>query len=181
MQLEDYYGPGFAQHKARFKRVAKSWRESTNKYRKKSIKEKYGDAPFVHNERTNVGFFAGAHWENGAYALEEYYTERKKRTIQYRGRVDLWIEYDKASYMVEAKQIIAKLDEDLSRVVAKIDKKLSRACDDLGGIESDYGATRLAAVFVVVKILKNRDHEIESSTTNLINCLKDEKKGLPMH
>lgn len=60
-----------------------------------------GDAPYLYNERANVGVLAGAAWRCGRIALEEFQSEKSGESLneqtgkvaytERKGRCDLWI------------------------------------------------------------------------------------------
>ena len=56
-------------------------------------KYQFSDAMFWFNERANIGALAGAVWRLGGVALEEYSTIKGKGEGEYKGRNDLYFDY----------------------------------------------------------------------------------------
>ncbi len=62
------------------------------------------DAPFIYNERANIGLLAGAAWRSGRTALEEFqYRKGHKNRKKWNGRADLYISCDEREEIIEAK------------------------------------------------------------------------------
>lgn len=62
------------------------------------------DAPFIYNERANIGVLAGAAWRSGRTALEEFqYGKGSGGEEKWKGRADLYLSCDNHEDMIEAK------------------------------------------------------------------------------
>lgn len=64
---------------------------------------KFKDSLYWHNERANVGAFAGAVWKSGGFALEEYSSMKGTEENRANGRVDLFLSKNDKKAIAEAK------------------------------------------------------------------------------
>ena len=88
------------------------------------------DAPFVYNERANIGILAGAAWKSGRTALEEFqYRKGHVNKKKWNGRADLYLTCDEHEDMIEAKFGWLSLNSAES-TSARIDELLSGAIAD---------------------------------------------------
>jgi hypothetical protein len=112
---------------------------------------KFEDCMFWYNERTNVSALAGAVWQLGGLALEEYSAEKMAKQSRYSGRRDLFFTWHDQSYLCEAKCQWLKYRRGAEPKTEDYSSSLSEALTDLecsikGGTDAKHG---LALVFIV--------------------------------
>lgn len=117
------------------------------------------DVPWWYNERASVSVFAGAVWQAGGVALEEFTDEKKipgrrgrAKRVSYSGRTDLYFELGRYEFLAEAKRCVANL---WNPRVKDIDSHLTHACRDAQRLPR-RGVTCLGMVFVLPCLHTNR-------------------------
>lgn len=116
--------------------------------------EKDRDCPWWYLERTAVGFFSAAVWNQGGEAIEEYGTDKKSRTHKKKrcnGRGDVMFSVETNShkrwFVAEAKQSHPTIRGKVETLKAKIEVRLKEARQDAVRCKS-YGASRLGLLFL---------------------------------
>jgi hypothetical protein len=113
------------------------------------------DCPWWYLERTSLAFFAGAVWQHGGHAIEEYATDKKSRirlrskVKKHSGRGDLMfcLKDRRRWYVVEAKQEYLPLSLPYKEFAGRVGRQLSEARKDAVCCPS-YGYPRLGMVFL---------------------------------
>src|SRR5713101_6388099 len=113
------------------------------------------DCPWWYPERTSVGFLSAAIWKIGGEAIEEYGTDRKKKSLPKRseggysqkGCGDLMFCVNKSwrrqsSFVAEAKQTWPSINSTLKKLQDRVNDRLSKAMKDARRTRR-YGCTRL--------------------------------------
>jgi hypothetical protein len=131
-----------------------------------------GDAPWWYNERSSVGFLAGAIWKNGGWALEEFGTDKwvgsnKKKTFS--GRCDIAFGVDGQDFWGEAKQCWPTLNgtNNSGMVIANLDR-----ADKQVKSGKARGYKGVAIAFVVPKVLKANRRQIDNHITSYVDQLE---------
>lgn len=120
----------------------------------------FQDNPWWFNERATLSTLAGAAWNLGWVAVEEFTTEKRKRApdgveegdVQ-NGRCDLYIRAKSRDYAVEAKQAWQRVGSRATgcrTAVAAMDK----AWEDASKLQAGEGDFRLAVTFVVPSVAR---------------------------
>jgi hypothetical protein len=114
---------------------------------------KFGDAPWWYNERASLSVFAGAIWQCGGVALEEFSEEkhfaarRGARRKPYTGRCDIFFEMGYKEFVAEAKFGWSGATSKNWDIAPQITDLLDDARKATGRLAPN-GQCRLAIVFV---------------------------------
>jgi hypothetical protein len=133
------------------------WTHNINDYCKQyynKLKPQEKDAPYWYNERATLSTFAGAVWKLGGIALEEYRAKKKVKREKWEGRVDLWFQFKRKMYVIEAKQhwcLIDKQRFNKGLVKDRIQHRLKSAISNVIEAPAEEGYP-IGIVFVVPKI-----------------------------
>lgn len=125
----------------------------------RSIRIWEDDAPWWYGERASISVLAGAIWRSGGIALEEYAVEKEQseegdRNVVRSGRNDLYFNLHQSDFILEAKSYWPNLMSD--DIYTGLKNNLKLASDDVKQVKNEYGARRLAAVFIGAKIPKTK-------------------------
>ncbi len=127
----------------------------------------YSDCPWWYNERASLSFFAGAVWNCGGWALEEFSSTKKTEspnapTTDRTGRYDINFAIGHHEYLAEAKQCWPRISSP-SAALARIKETLRRASGDARAV-IPHGLPVLSMVFAVPLVPLSRS----SGTTGLL-------------
>jgi hypothetical protein len=125
------------------------------------------DLPWWYNERATISILAGAAWNYGFIAIEEYSTKKGKLHRSRQGRCDLYIGTGTQHFVCEAKQIWVSIGRRTSESRNKINKEFKDACDNARELDRFEGR-RLGLGFIV-------PHLPLSDERYLNECLSDFK------
>lgn len=136
-----------------------------------------GDAPYWYTERADIGVLAGACWRAGYIALEEYQSEKgHPNKPKFKGRVDLWVENESKSAIIEAKKKSLSLNsKDVHKALNPI---LEEACKNAK--ESRSNQKELVAfgmVFIRFYIPLKFDEELNQKIEEMIKTITNGYKG----
>ncbi len=105
------------------------------------------DLPWWYNERASLSVLAGAVWQKGGLAFEEFMTDkRKKRRSTYSGRCDLYLKIRQHEFIAEAKQCWSVAAQITDKTTACIEQRLRDACMDIRKCPA-YGQRKLGVLF----------------------------------
>jgi hypothetical protein len=128
------------------------------------------DALYWWNERANISILAGAVWESGEYALEEFRVDKKYRKERRRGRADLWFSWRGIGYLAEVKRIGVPLSNKACECTEKIRKSLESARKDVVITKmGSYAERALGIVFVVPYLPKNEKTRMNETLGRLLD------------
>lgn len=123
------------------------WPENIDRYLNSKGGKHIPPVPYAGTERANISLLAGATWQSGGVALEEFTINRGEPGNPRWGRSDLWIALGNNSLAVEAKQ-----SWQVNRGYQNIKQKLKQAVEDVGRVPHQRNTLQLGLVFVTVKI-----------------------------
>ncbi len=128
---------------------------------------KAGDVPWWYNERAVISVFAGAVWQSGGYAFEEYAALKHGKRQEYKGRVDLdFVTAAGHKFRAEVKPYelpATRRKDPLEQVCAAMD----RAVEDVCKCQSE-GRRRLAMVFASPYVSTKKSEKIPDTIDWLI-------------
>jgi hypothetical protein len=129
------------------------------------------DAPFIYNERSNVGILAGAAWRCGRVSLEEFQQEKgHKNKPKWNGRADLYMASEESEELIEAKFSWLNLRSNEMNTQAK--KVLNSAIDDAKKTRGTNPEIRCIGVaFLPVWIPCTSEPEVEEKISTAITSL----------
>jgi hypothetical protein len=105
------------------------------------------DVPWWYNERASLSVFAGAVWQTGDYAFEEYALNKVREDKPVTGRVDLEFSIANRTFIAEAKQCwLPNMGQ--ANHANRIKKSIAKATADVR-LCRDMGMRKLAIVFGV--------------------------------
>lgn len=130
-----------------------------------------GDAPWWYNERALISVFAGAVWQSGGYAFEEYSEKKKGKKRPYSGRIDLEFSAGQQEFLAEVKQceLTATARRDRTDHVRGF---MDRAKADVRRCRPD-GTRRIAIVFGAPYLAQHRMAEMEDRIEWLIDQARE--------
>ena len=134
------------------------------------------DVPWWYNERASLSFFAGAVWNSGGIALEEYSTGKSHKKESWPGRGDLYIKIKEEEYVIEAKQVWTSMSSRAQKTKEKVEAALLRARRDAGKTNS-WGARRLGLVFVIPYIKRCKESEFKVCVNDWLTHIKSVEKA----
>ena len=144
------------------RRALKEW----CKLNERIVKEWGGDVPWWYNERASLSVFAGAISRSGDFAFEEFSSEKRqasprtsKSHLSYKGRVDLYFNIRRKSFIAEAKMCWPRCDRLHPKRQKKIEQSLDHACQDVA-ISAPYGQRRIGMLFVAPRWNRNPKTDI---------------------
>lgn len=152
--------------------ILHQWIDNINTYCEKFHDGKKGDAPYWYNERATLSTLAGAVWQVGGLALEEY-QEKKKHGL---GRVDLWFQWRNVDYIAEVKQLWFRLDETTfeNNLIDRVKERLKHATRDVQKVPKNQSHP-LGIVFIVPSLKKNYDKQLikkfQKKLSDLNSCM----------
>lgn len=152
-------------------RVFKKFIDLTEKY----CCDVKNDAPYWYNERTSVGFFAGAIWKCGGIVIEEYSSDKVWEGVKYSSRTDIWFMLDGKQYIAEAKFGFVRLQKGKEKkTIEWVQRLIKSALSDVQLITEPV-QTKIGLAFVVPYLKKgkdNTDKRIESFLMSIKNSLE---------
>lgn len=113
-----------------------------------------GDVPWWYNERASLSVFAGAVWNAGHFAFEEFSDEKRRLSPRsskfqkpYSGRVDIYFNIRRKDFIAEAKICWPRCGRLASERQKRIEDGLASACRDIR-LSEPHGQCRLGILFV---------------------------------
>jgi len=112
------------------------------------------DCPWWYNERASISTLAGAVWNAGGIALEEYSSRKRKDRRNALGRCDLYFSIGNKKYVAEAKQCWLNAGSRTQDMEVNVRKCLGEACEDSKQNRSEHqgGETLIGIAFIVPRI-----------------------------
>lgn len=114
------------------------------------------DCPWWYNERASISTLAGAVWNAGGIALEEYASRKRKAGRNTLGRCDLYFRIEKEEYVAEAKHCWLNAGSRARFIEVNMVECLDQACIDAKknrpGLQGEE--TLLGIAFIVPQIPK---------------------------
>ncbi len=129
------------------------------------------DAPWWYNERALVSIFAGAIWQCGGVAFEEFAEEKRGQQSRSQGRIDLWFQLGRREFLAEAKKCWVDSSNKV-KALKSANEALAKAVRDAGDIPPD-GRPRLAMVFALAIIPTKHDGSYQDQIAALQKLAKD--------
>ena len=124
------------------------------------------DATWWNNERATLSIFAGAVWRSGGLVMEEFATEKIKRSVSETGRCDIIFRIGRKVYLGEAKQDWPLLTEDnLEANLRTTHMVIKQACHESLQTK-DRNAVHVGMVFITPRIHEGKKQFLD-------NLLKD--------
>ena len=132
--------------------------------------------PYWHNERANVSMLASSATSCDWQVLEEVPQKKISLTgTQSKGRVDLWMRNETVSFFIEAKIDWPEISK---RVKLKgINKLIDLTLDDTKRLVSKEHRL-LAISFIVPRILKSNENDLETCISEFIDVCKQSNPEL---
>lgn len=134
------------------------WLEGIDRY----ISLTEGDVPYWYRERANVSFLAGAAWQCGWVAMQEFETEKQKpkgRNKAWKGRCDLFICSEDRADFVEAKYKWISLNS--RTLMEKLDKVLEDAVSDAHDSKCRQDISAVGVAFIPFYVHSKYKDEID--------------------
>ena len=114
------------------------------------------DATWWNNERATLSIFAGAVWRSGGLVMEEFATEKIKRSVSETGRCDIIFRIGRKVYLGEAKQDWPRLtDKNLRINLKETNRVIKQACFESLQTKNE-NSTHLGIVFITPFIHESR-------------------------
>lgn len=134
------------------------------------------DAPWWYGERASISVLAGAIWRSGGIALEEYSVEKAKSAIGSHkdiksGRNDLYFHVGGADFILEAKSYWPNLRS--NDMYTGLENALQKAANDVKKVKQNYGARRMAAVFIGPQIPAEHANKANDRIHVLLDALNE--------
>jgi len=131
------------------------------------------DVPWWYNERASLSLLAGAVWQSGGVAFEEYSEDKRgidHRKLTYRGRNDLYFKFRQREFICEAKQAWCGATRIRDRSSTRIEGRLDDACADIRKV-SPRGQRRLGILFAVPYIARSERANIDTVIERWVDAL----------
>lgn len=139
----------------------------------------YWDVPWWYNERASFSVLAGAIWNSGEFAFEEFSDEKRRsspRSLRshklYNGRVDLYFNIRGKDFIAEAKICWPRCGRLNFFRQNMIENSLADACRDIRK-SKPYGQRRLGMLFVAPRWRSSLKHEIDHRIDVWISRIKE--------
>ena len=146
---------------------------------------KWKDCPWWYNERASISTLAGAVWNAGGTALEEYSSKKRTGGRSTNGRCDLYFRIGRDEYVTEAKLCWLSAGRQARYMERNVRSWLDVACKDAKRTDSELqgGETILGILFVVpcIPIKSEEDflgERIKKVQEALIDIARKEKCAL---
>ncbi len=130
------------------------------------------DVPWWYNERASISVLAGAVWQCGGIAFEEYAADKNARKgSKYNGRGDLYLKVRDQHFIAEAKQWSSGASRVDKRTSQSMQKQLDEACKDIRRC-APYGQRKLGVLFVTPYIPKSKKKMVNQQLEQWIAMMK---------
>ena len=146
---------------------------------------KWKDCPWWYNERASISTLAGAVWNAGGTALEEYSSKKRKGRRSAYGRCDLYFRIGRDEYVTEAKQCWLSAGRHAIYMERNVRSRLNDACEDAKRTAIDLrgGETILGILFIVPCVPRKSEEDVLGERTKkvqevLIDIARKEKCAL---
>ena len=126
-----------------------------------------GDAPWWYNERALISVLAGAVWQSGGYAFEEYSDTKRGKRRPYAGRIDLEFVIGQHEFLAEVKQCWLAATARRCRTDF-VSGFMEKAKADVRRCRPN-GTKRIAIVFGVPYLAQRRKAEMDDRIEWLVN------------
>lgn len=130
------------------------------------------DSLYWYNERATLSTLAGAVWNLKGYCLEEYRTDKKYRKETYLGRADLWFEWRKQEYYIEAKQRWISLSKNAKSASRHINETIINVKKEAANTIKDSKGKSLGIVFTIPYLSLNESGNINNSISLFLEELE---------
>lgn len=140
-------------------------------------KEKWffeSDATWWNNERATLSIFAGAIWRYGGLVMEEFATEKIKKSKSKTGRCDIIFRIRESVYLAEAKQDWPLLTgTNLQTNIRETKKIIKKACHESLDTK-DPNAVHLGIVFITPRAHGKNEKFLDDYLMSYVKALKVE-------
>lgn len=129
-----------------------------------------GDIPYWYKERANVSFLAGAAWQCGWVAMQEFERDKQKpkgRHKTWKGRCDLYLCSESGDNFVEAKYKWLSLNS--RNLLSNIDKVLGEAVSDAHDSKCRQDISAVGVAFIPLYAQSKHRDEIGSLLEEIIS------------
>ena len=129
------------------------------------------DAPWWYNERALISVFAGAVWQSGGYAFEEFSEKKRGKKRPFSGRIDLEFSAGQHKFLAEVKQcwLAATARRDRTDHVRGF---MENAKADVRRCRPD-GTRRIAIVFGAPYLAQHRRAEMDDRIEWLVDQARE--------
>jgi hypothetical protein len=133
-----------------------------------------GDAPWWYNERALLSLFAGAVWQHGGWAFEEYATSKlQSKRARYAGRGDLMFSIGRRAtrFVAEAKVCSPSIGPGTDPL-RQIERVLDTACRDVAKAR-EAGYRPLGLVFVAPCVKTTQVSHASAGIAGMLRGVKE--------